>query len=116
MKQYKRTKKQKADDAARAAECLRESFPKGSKVFCHVDSVARSGMSRRIQFYQAGLDQKGQPFIFRCSYLVANLLDWPLNDDGVRVDGSGMDMGFHAVSCVSYALYGDGYALSHAWI
>ena len=36
--------------------------------------------------------------------------------DGLRVSGSGTDMGFHLVYSLSCALFDDGYALNHRWL
>lgn len=44
-------KQSKADEKAQAVERLRALLPVGSKVYCILRHVARSGMSRRIAFY-----------------------------------------------------------------
>jgi hypothetical protein len=47
----------------------------------------------------------------RLTYMVAKALDWPYNvkHEGLRVDGAGMDMGFHAVHSLGYVLFPDGF-------
>lgn len=36
--------------------------------------------------------------------------------NGIKVEGAGMDMGFHLVYSLSQRLFGDGYKLSHRWL
>ena len=84
------------------------------KVFCSIGSVAKSGMSRRIKLYLVvGGD------IIRISHLVAKVLDSNLNDNGVRIDGCGMDMGFAMVEALEYKLnkiLGSVFKLKHSWL
>jgi hypothetical protein len=87
-------------------------------ILCH---VSRSGMMRSISLVipttdtQNGKERLG---IYGITHLVAQVLDYPRskNDNGLRVGGCGMDMGYHLVYSLSYVLFGDGYALKHAWL
>jgi len=109
----------KAQQAAQreAIEELREIFPKGSTVGVIIRHVSRSGMQRTISVVTV----KGE--IRNVSSLAARALGWPMKygaHDGVKVNGAGMDMGFHLVYSLSTALYGyengGGYALNHRQI
>jgi hypothetical protein len=86
-------------------ECLRTLLPPGSTVFTIVRSVSRSGMSRQISLFARGKDGDLTPI----SAHAARVLGWPMKrewHDSIRVDGCGMDMCFHAVMALSYALHG----------
>lgn len=115
------------EDRAEALEQLRKhmlrvisSTPRGSKalIYACIKHVARSGMSRRMDFYLVGSDRR----LVRVSWELSRILGWPLSDRGLRVDGCGMDMGFHTISCAMAALAGpnawrDTYAgpFGHNW-
>jgi hypothetical protein len=75
----------------------------GTPVYAQVVQVARSGMSRRVKLYI--IDPDGVPRDI--SYHAAKALEWGYCDTwprGVRVGGCGMDMLFHTVDCLSYAM------------
>ena len=95
-----------------AIEMLREVFPKGSTVYTILRHVSRSGMTRDISLVSAG----EHPQVW--DYYVARVLGMthPTRSEGVRVRGTGMNMGFHLVYRLGHALYSDGYALRHAWL
>lgn len=67
---------------------------RGHRLLAIVNSVSRSGMSRRIEFYGA---EKGE--ISRIGYYMSKILEWPYNVDkgGFLVSGCGMDMIFHTL-------------------
>lgn len=85
-------------------DTLRELFPPGSTVWTKVTHVSRSGMSRNIQAFAI---QDNEPR--NVSGHVARVLEWPERHDAVAVAGCGMDMGFHLVHALGYALYRDGF-------
>jgi len=89
-----------------AVEYLRELFAPGSTVWTKVTHVSRSGMSRNIQAY-AIIDNEPR----NVSGYVAKALDWPCDREemSVKAFGCGMDMGFHLVHSLSYALYPESY-------
>lgn len=100
---------QKRREKTEAADMLRRYLKPGSVVYATVRTVSRSGMSRRIDLYTIAADagrDGGQPWLAYLSGLAAAVLGWPCNDDGVRVDGCGMDMRFHLVEALSFALFG----------
>ncbi len=113
-----------AGEKAEAIAKLREWFPKGSTVYCNVETVARSGMSRVISIWgycrdengKVMLGPNGEPLRIHPNYSAALALDWPLakvGRDGIKVSGCGMDMCFHLVYTLSHVIHGDGYALNH---
>lgn len=99
---------------------LRKNVPQGSAVFTILTHVSRSGMSRNIKCLilhpQYGIDN--------ISYHVARALELPHvdRDSAIRVSGCGMDMGFHLISSLAYALdyRGDSetnaHGLNHYWL
>lgn len=95
--------------------CRAMSSPeKPIRVYVSVGSVAKSGMSRRIKLY---LIVEGE--IIRISHLVAKVLGSNLNDNGVRIDGCGMDMGFAIVEHLEWKLnkvLGTIFKLKHEWL
>ena len=84
---------------------LERMLPAGSTVYTSIKSVSRSGMSRDIAVYCV---RDGR--IHNITFWVACLLGWRLIEGNggraVRVEGLGMDMGYHLVESVSIALYG----------
>jgi len=83
----------------------------GDTVYTVLRSVARSGMSRRMDVYV--MRDNAPRWI---TGAVATLLGSPTNGTGMLVRGGGMDMGFHVAYSLSAKLFGDGCALSHRWI
>lgn len=115
---------------------LRALCPPGTTVYTILRSVSRSGMTRVITpFILDPVD--GKPIsIVR---FVRPILNYPtaeaLGHVGLKVGGCGMDMGFHLVNALSYALHGHthpevaqhmalkpgdlerpGYTLNHRWL
>ena len=107
-----------------ALKTLSELLKKEDTILCTLKSVTRSGMSRRIDFgvIKDGDYQKLTGLIASAIGLSYTSKDWAANK-GLRVDGCGMDMGFHVVNNLSMAIFcPDGYthegayALKHRWI
>lgn len=92
-------------EKAEALETLRKLCPPGTKVYTTLRHVSRSGMLREISLH---ILKKGQ--IVHITWNAARVLGWPVNDGraywALRVSGCGMDMGFHTVNTLSYALHG----------
>lgn len=78
--------------------------------------VSRSGMSRVIQLVT--FDKQNQPLYLGWS--AAKAMGWKYDDNhsGIKVNGAGMDMGFHTVYTLSQTLYGpqNGYNLTQEWL
>lgn len=110
---------------------LRELLPPGTTVFSILRSVSQSGMSRRISFM---IFRDNQPYHLDFSVGIALDRTRPDKGEGLKIDGGGMDMGFHVVHSLSYALHGTGsprdtseqtaargdtrpgYTLNHRWL
>lgn len=86
--------------------------PTGGTILCNIRHVSRSGMSRRISFHVIDGERLQNISVWMAAALGMKCQD----DHSLRVDGCGMDMGFHMVSIISRVLYGDDYAISHRWI
>ncbi len=70
---------------------------RGQRLACVIKSVSRSGMSRKMEFYTPNFDRVG--------YYIACLIDYPYHPDkGLSVSGCGMDMIFHVLSSLNYAM------------
>lgn len=86
----------------------------GDTVYCILRSVARSGMSRRIDLYAVANNAP----VFLSGY-AATVMGWshpPRNREGIRIDGCGMDMGFAMVSELARTMFGKSDALRHQWM
>ena len=95
-----------------AIQYLKEHIKKGDTLFTIVTKVAKSGMSRNIKVLDI---KEGNPSYW--NYYIAKVLDYKLKEDGtIRVQGCGMDMGFHLVYTLSKVLFDDGYAIKQRWI
>lgn len=92
---------------------LREYLNETDTIYTIVRSVARSGMSRKMDLY---VIRDNTPR--RITFSVAKALGWryDMNAEALHVDGCGMDMGFHTVYSLSQVLYGDGYKLTQRWL
>ena len=94
-----------------AIERLKEVIKPGDTLHLILRSVSRSGMCRRISVKKiVSKDERGTGILH---------LDYNINlalgqnpgdtDNGVRMDGCGMDMGLALVYALSFALFPDGY-------
>lgn len=92
---------------------LRGVLRPGDTIYTILRRVAPSGMHRRISCVTI----EGGSVFYLDGY-AANALDENLSDraEGIPVSGAGMDMGYHLVDRLSWAIYGRGYALRHRWI
>lgn len=76
-------------------------------VYAKVTRVSASGMSRRVQLSIIGTGHNGRPEIHDITYWAAHALGWSYKEgynQGISVGGCGMDMLFHTVDCLSYAM------------
>lgn len=83
-------------------------------IYCIIGSVAKSGMSRRIKLFIVEEEK-----IIRISHLASKVLELNLNDNGIRIDGCGMDMGFAMVEDLQWKLnkiLGTAFNLKHVWL
>jgi len=87
---------------------LRALCPPGTTVYTIIRHVSQSGMQRAIDCYIFPGDYDRRPqWVGR---LVAKATNTPWNEKhgGVKVNGCGMDMCYHLVNSLSYALHGYG--------
>lgn len=85
-----------------ACDELRKLVPKGSTVYGIVRTVARSGLSRTIDFYAF---QDNKP-VYLSGYF-SKILNVPRTKEGaLKVRGTGMDVIFACVYEVSRSVYG----------
>lgn len=88
------TKEKKQIEEAR--ETLKKYIKPSSKIIIFITSVSRSGMTRRMKVYTKDLSN--------ITYLVGKLIDWSVNDEGIKVGGCGMDMAFHLADTITWGM------------
>jgi hypothetical protein len=109
----------KEQSKARLLDILKQ----GDTVYCVLRSVSKSGMSRRIDFY---VIKDNRPIWLTGHMAVLSDRDAQTCGKGMRVDGGGMDMGFHEVYNLARRLWPEGnldrtdrdagYLLKSEWI
>lgn len=93
---------------------IKEYAPAGTTMYALIRNVSRSGMSRSIDLY---VIKDGR--LVRMTAEARRILGLPYdsNHGGVKVQGCGMDMGYHLVDSLSRAVYdskaGQGYGDTH---
>jgi hypothetical protein len=89
---------------AEALANLRKMLPPGTRIYVSNVHTSRSGMMRTLKLYKA----EGGSIRWISCYWVAAAIGWSVDEqrEGVKVSGCGMDMGFHLVNTLSYALHG----------
>lgn len=101
-------------DQAAALETLRGIFKPGDTLYCIIRSVARSGMSRCIDYYAK--DESGElrwvtPFLVRLGVSDQSYASWRKghDSDGARINGCGMDMCFESAYRLGRKLWPEGF-------
>lgn len=95
----------KEKEREEARQKLLEMIKPGDTVYTVLRHVSRSGMYRAIDLY---IMQDNQPVWI--SYTAAKLLEgYDQRHEACRASGCGMDMGFHLVHNLGYALFPDGF-------
>lgn len=121
------SKKERDADKQTALRILRKAFKLGDTVYFVVTHVARSGMSRSIEFYRPcySEDTAWLPdgtykrvrrlAIKRVTWEFACVLGYRIDqrNGGIVVGGCGMDMGFHCVYNVGRMLWPKGTRKPH---
>lgn len=115
-------------EIAESMKYLHKVLKPGSEVLTVLRNVSRSGMSRRIDLYTV---HKGE--IVYLSHTAAVVMGLPSPNNGIKVGGCGMDMGFHLVYNLGATMWpkgtpkphgtrngepdsDGGCALKHAWL
>jgi len=103
----------KAHERDEEIASLRKNLRSGTTIYTVLRSVSASGMSRCLDLYYVDHNE-----IARITWSAAKALEWTYDrrKEALRVNGCGMDMGYHAVHCLARVLFGDGYALQHRWL
>jgi len=91
----------------RAATTLRELCPPGTRVYTSLEHRARSGMARWVSLYVIHKGRNVNVTGYAATVLGARRSD--AHNGGIRVDGCGMDMGFHLVYHLAATLYPTGH-------
>jgi hypothetical protein len=112
------------DQDASKERLLEEYLTDTRTVYTILRSVSASGMTRHISLVVPGMDNAGKPALFDITYHASKVLGDKLSDKNghrtIKVNGCGMDMGFHLVYNLSTVLFAGqdraGYVLSHRWI
>jgi len=88
-------KKDERNEAIQRIQAFR-----GLKIYANVVHISRSGMTRHIKFYA---EKAGT--LDRITYSIAKILDYRVaKDDGLIVNGCGMDMIFSVLSNLNYTM------------
>jgi hypothetical protein len=103
---------------------LEEYLMDTNTVYTILRGVSSSGMIRYISLVVAGIDNTGKPALYDITYHASKVLGDKLTEKNghrvIKVNGAGMDMGFHLVYSLSSVLYAGqeraGYKLSHRWL
>lgn len=104
-----------------AIEELKRIIKPEDTIFSVLRSVSRSGMSRDISFFV--FDKEScQPLMI--DYLIAKVFRLPRSkNEGIKIHGCGMDMGYHIVNSLSIVLFcpdkyehAAAYSLKHRWL
>lgn len=98
------TKSERREKKFESLEKLHRLIKPGDIVYTVLRHVSRSGMSRDIDVF---IIVDGSPQ--RISYDVANACEYRLTDNGLKVSGCGMDMGFDVVYQLGYAMFPNGF-------
>ena len=103
---------------------LEEYLMDTNTVYTILRGVSSSGITRYISLVVAGIDNTGKPALYDITYHASKVLGDKLTEKNghrvIKVNGAGMDMGFHLVYSLSSVLYAGqeraGYKLSHRWL
>jgi hypothetical protein len=119
----KQTKAEKEQEKTQAIEWLKKNIKAGTRIYSVLNGVSSSGMTRHISFYMTMPQvtvKKNQPWEIMClNWYIAKACDYKMDKNGAIIaTGCGMDMGYHVVTSLSYALTnGKKYdTLPHSWL
>lgn len=88
-------------------EYLHEYLKPGDTAYTILRHVSRSGMQRSISVLV--MTENGKPYDVSLLLVRVGLGRFDHHHDGVKVDGCGMDMGFHLVYNLSYTMFPNGF-------
>ena len=94
-----------AEDFIRNAERYIKAC-KENRIFCIIHSVSKSGMSRKLSFYESTFNEDGRGGFLNFNAFFIALGYSDRNKDGkFTVNGCGMDMVFHTNYSIIHSLY-----------
>ena len=102
-----------AEEKSEAIARLQSYAPAGARVSTILRHVSQSGMSRCISVVVV---HDGEIVDLDWFVARAGLFSTHSTKGGLKVSGTGMDMGFHVVYELSRLIHGDGYALKQSWL
>lgn len=100
-----------------AIKFLKTKIKKGSILYTQLNHVSSSGMTRHISVRQI---KNNYPLNW--DYQVSIAVGIPIaknrfgGQNGLKIGGCGMDMGFHLIYTLSQKLFDDGYAIKQKWL
>ncbi len=103
---------------------LSDYLKETNTVYTVLRGVSSSGLTQYVSLMVPGLDHDGKPDIFNITWHASNVLGDKLHDKHghrvIKLQGGGMDLGFHIVYSLSSVLYAGqdraGYVLKHRWL
>ena len=99
--------KTRAQEREQSLVYLREILPPGATVTTVLRHVSGMGMTRWIDCYVLK-DSEANCITWSIARVLGRRVN-TRNHEGIEEHGAGMDMGFHIVHSLSYALYPNGY-------
>ena len=112
-------------DKELSKERLLSDYLKETKtVYTVLRGASSSGLTQYVSLMVPGLDHEGKPDLYNITWHASNVLGDKLHDKNghrvIKVQGGGMDVGFHLVYSLSSVLYAGqdraGYVLYHRWL
>ena len=112
-------------DKELSKERLLSDYLKETKtVYTVLRGASSSGLTQYVSLMVPGLDHEGKPDLYNITWHASNVLGDKLHDKNghrvIKVQGGGMDLGFHLVYSLSSVLYAGqdraGYVLYHRWL
>jgi len=97
------------EEKQESKQMLKKYLKEGSTIYCCLAHVSQSGMTRDIKLMVVHKKD-----LISLNWYVSKLLGYSLKNNGVRIGGCGMDMGFALVDHVQHALKFK--RLHHRWI
>jgi hypothetical protein len=100
-------KKYSPQEVQDAKATIADLIKPGATVYTLIRHVSSSGMTRVIDVFVIQTDKHtGESYLRRFSWSAAVALGWTYDrrHEGVKVSGCGMDMAFHLVSSLCYAV------------
>jgi hypothetical protein len=96
-----------------ARKTLREMIPQGSTIYILLRHRNEKGTRRWLEFYHI---HDGN--LKRITWDVALAIqgEYCRGRDALKIEGTGLDVGYESVDTLSGALFGTGRALKHQWL